>query len=460
MNLFMAFGITFFLLLISVYKGIFLGYALLAALFIFSLLAVKMGYKLKDIFAMILSGGRNSFIVIQIFILIGAVISLWMASGTVPAIVYYGLKFLRPDTFILSAFFISCIVSFLIGTSVGTSGTVGIALMLIAKSGGVNISAVAGAIIAGAYFGDRCSPMSSSANLVSFVTDTNIYENVKSMFKTCIVPLALSAVFYYIISGIFPLNSSANAISSEIVKSFNVGLIVLLPGVIIIAFSLFRINVKYSMICSLIAAAFLGIFFQQESVKDCMRYFFFGFTMDNQGPLYSIIKGGGVISMLKTCFVLFIASSLAGIIEKTEMLKVVEAITEKADSRFEIYRNVLIISIFTAAIGCCQAFTILLTDLLNAKAYNKNNIDKYSRAVDLENTSVLISALIPWNLSLLLPITVLGAGYDCMPFLFYIYILPLWNLLFLYLSQIVYNSCKVNIITRFFRRGLKWGAKY
>jgi len=112
MNLFMAFGITFLLLLISVYKGIFLGYALLAALFIFSLLAVKMGYKLKDIFAMILSGGRNSFIVIQIFILIGAVMSLWMASGTVPAIVYYGLKFLRPDTFIISAFFISCIVSF------------------------------------------------------------------------------------------------------------------------------------------------------------------------------------------------------------------------------------------------------------------------------------------------------------------------------------------------------------
>ena len=460
MNLFMAFGITFLLLVLSVYKGIFLGYALLAALAMFTLIAIKMGYKPKDIFTIIINGGKNSLIVIQIFVLIGAVIAMWMASGTVPAIVYYGLKFLRPDAFILSAFLISCFVSFLIGTSVGTSGTVGIAMMLIAKSGGVNISVVAGAIIAGAYFGDRCSPMSSSANLVAFVTDTNIYENVKNMLKTSVVPIILSIFFYIIVSRIFPLNSSGNAISGEIAKSFNVGIIVLLPGAIIIAFSLFRINVKYSIICSLIAAAFLGIFLQQESIKDCIRYFFFGYTMNNNGPLYSIVKGGGVISMLNTCFVLFIASSLAGLIEKTEMLKGVEAITEKADSRFKIYRNVLITSIFTAAIGCCQAFTILLTDVLNAKAYQRNSLDKYSRAIDLENTSVLISALIPWNLSLLLPMTVLGTDFSCIPFLFYIYILPLWNLLFLYTSRMVYNSIAVKSLTGLFRRGLRWGAKY
>ena len=92
----------------------------------------------------------------------------------------------------------------------------------------------------------------------------------------------------------------------------------------------------------------------------------------------------------------------------------------------------LITSIFTAAIGCCQAFTIILTDVLNVKAYNKNNIDNNSRALDLENTSVLISALIPWNLSLLLPMTILGANFSCMPYLIYIYIFPIWNLVFLW----------------------------
>jgi len=428
----MAFGITFLLLLLSVYKGIFLGYALVAGLILFSAIAIKKGYELKNILFMIIRGGKKSLIVIQVFVLIGAVISIWMASGTVPAIVYYGIKFLRPDTFILSAFVISTFVSFLIGTSVGTSGTVGIALILIAKSGGVDISAAAGAIIAGAYFGDRCSPMSSSANLVAYVTKTDIYENVKNMFKTCIVPIALSLIFYYIVSGIYPLRSSSNNISIEILKMFNVGLIVLVPALIVIIFSIFKINVKYSIVCSIIAAALIGMLVQHESIKDCISYIFFGYFMDSSSPLYSIIKGGGVIPMLKTCFILFIASALAGVIEETKMLNSIEIITEKADSRYEIYRNMLITSIFTAAIGCCQAFTIILTDVLNVKAYNKNNIDNNSRALDLENTSVLISALIPWNLSLLLPMTILGTNFSCMPYLIYIYILPIWNLAFLW----------------------------
>ena len=152
MDLVVAFIVTFVLLVISVYKGIFLGYPLMVALSLFFIMAIKRGYPWRNILNMVYQGGKKAFIVIQVFILIGAIISIWMASGTVPAIVYYGVRLIKPDAFILYAFLISCFVSFLIGTSVGTSGTVGVALMVIAKSGNVNIAATAGAIIAGAYF--------------------------------------------------------------------------------------------------------------------------------------------------------------------------------------------------------------------------------------------------------------------------------------------------------------------
>jgi NhaC family Na+:H+ antiporter len=452
-----AFAVTFFLLMLCMQQGVFIGYALAAGLLIFSALAVKRGNKLSEVLGSMMNGGRKSFVIIQIFMLIGIVIASWMEAGTVPAIVYYGLKFLKPETFILAAFIISAFVSFLIGSSVGTSGTIGIALILIARSGGVDTAAAAGAVIAGAYFGDRCSPMSSSANLVSAVTKTDIYINVKNMFRTCVIPLVIALVFYFIVSAIFPLNSQNNAIGAEIFSSFYVGLPVMLPALIIIIFSIFRVNVKYSMLFSITAAILLGLVFQDETLADSAGYMIFGYSMDSSDPLHAIMRGGGAVSMVKTSIILFIASALAGLIGDTKMLNTVEAVTEKANSRFEIFRNVLVTSLFTSAIGCCQAFTVMMTDVLNSKAYEKNDLDGYSRAVDLENTSVLVSALIPWNLSLLLPMTILGTDYSCLPYLAYIYIIPAWNLIYLWAK----DKWPYGIIKYIQNRGgLTWGAKF
>lgn len=457
MYLMMAFAVTFFLLMLCMQQGVFIGYALAAGLLIFSALAVKRGNRLSEVLGSMMNGGRKSFVVIQIFMLIGIVIASWMEAGTVPAIVYYGLKFLKPETFILAAFIISAFVSFLIGSSVGTSGTIGIALILIARSGGVDTAAAAGAVIAGAYFGDRCSPMSSSAKLVSAVTKTDIYINVKNMFRTCVIPLMITLVFYFIVSAVFPLKAQNNAIGAEIFSSYYVGLPVMLPALIIIIFSIFRVNVKYSMIFSITAAILLGLVFQGETLADSAGYMMFGYSMDSSDPLHAIIRGGGAVSMVKTSIILFIASALAGLIGDTKMLNTVEAVTEKANSRFEIFRNVLVTSLFTSAIGCCQAFTVMMTDVLNSKAYERNDLDGYSRAVDLENTSVLVSALIPWNLSLLLPMTILGTDYSCLPYLAYIYIIPAWNLIYLWAK----DKWPYGIIKYIQNRGgLTWGAKY
>lgn len=429
MELVIAFTTTFILLVISVYKSIFLAYPLMIGLLIFFAIGIKRGYGLKNILIMAYKGGKKSFIVIRILILIGAITAIWMASGTVPSIVYYGVKLVKPNLFILSAFLISCFVSFLIGTSLGTAGTVGISLIVVARSGGVSIAATAGAIIAGAYFGDRCSPMSSSASLVAAITETDIYDNIKNMFKTSAVPFVISVILYAIISFNFPLYNSANSISDEILKVFNVNAIVLLPAAIIIIFSLFKINVKVSMIVSIITAFILSIFMQHQTVLNCIRFMILGYSMDKTSPLCTIIKGGGIIAMLKTSLIVFITSAFAGIFDGTGMLNIIENITSRANSRYEVFRNAIITSLFTASVGCSQVFAVILTHMLNKKAYERNGIDNSSLAIDLENTAIMIAALIPWNVALLVPMMILGTGASCIPYLLYIYILPIVNLI-------------------------------
>lgn len=429
MAIIISFIFCFVLLILSVLNGIFVGYPLFIVLIIFSSLAVSKGYSVKSVIKMAYKGGKKSFIILEIFILIGAITSAWMASGTVPAIVYYGTKFLNPNIFILSAFLISSLVSYLIGTSFGTIGTVGIALMVMARGGGVNVSITAGAILSGAYFGDRSSPMSSSANLVAHITKTELYENIKNMFKTGMVPFVLSSILYLIFSFKFPLNVEVNSISLEIAKVFNINIITLIPALIILVFSFFKINVKKLMCFSIIAAALISITLQHASFINVIKYLIFGYTLHNTSSLNSIIKGGGIFSMVKISVVVFISSAFTGIFEETGMLSPIEKWTMRANTRPKLFLTTIVISIATSAFGCTQALAVILTHNLMKNAYIENKEDNKTLAVDIENTAIVIAPLIPWNIALFVPVVTLGVGYMAILFCFYLYLIPIVNLI-------------------------------
>lgn len=430
MAIVVAFIICFVLLIYSSIKGIFVGYSLSIGLLIFIILACKRNFRLVDVLKMAYNGGKKSFIVLQIFILIGAVTSTWMASGTVPAIVYYGIKLLNPNTFIISVFVICSVVSFLLGTSFGTVGTVGVAFMVMARGGDVNQSLVAGAILSGAYFGDRCSPMSSSANLVANITETNLYTNIKNMFKSSIMPLILTVFIYLIFSLMFPLNILQNNISSEIIKTFDISIITLVPAFIVLIFCIFKVNVKVSIAISIIAASIISIVVQQNSVIDIIRYIIMGYDLKTNSLLSEIIKGGGIVPMLKSAFIVFVSSAFTGIFEGTKMLESLDRITNKSDSRVGSFLTTIIISIITSAFGCTQTLALILTHMLVKKNYEKNGIDKEKLALDIENSAIVIAPLIPWNIALLVPLATLNAGESSILYAVYLYLIPLTNVLY------------------------------
>lgn len=436
MDIIIGMAITFSILIFSIFAGVFLGIPLMIGLLIFIYISWRKGFSINEILIMSYTGGKKAFVVLKILVLIGALTAIWMASGTVPGIVYHGIRFMNPNLFILYAFLICSMVSFLLGTSLGTASTVGIALIVLAKGGNVDTNIATGAIIAGAYFGDRCSPMSSSANLVANITGTHLYTNIRNMFKSSIFPFILSVILYALISIRQPLSFVGSSIDADILKIFNTSWIVLLPSIIIIVFSLLKVNVKLSMFLSIIAASIISYSVQHYSLVDITRYLFLGFHLEPENPLYNIIQGGGILSMWKPSVVILISCSLAGIFEGTNMLKTIEDLMLKSRTRSELFSYTIGLSILTAAFGCSQTIATVLTNQLMTKPYKEKGLDHYKLALDLENTGIVLSALIPWNLAALVPTTTMKvSSVGFIPYAFYLYLLPISSFIYFKLTD-------------------------
>lgn len=439
MDVILALILTAILFITSVFKHIDTLVPLVIVLFIFICLSVKKGVPLKITLLNAYNGSKKSIGVLQVFILIGAIVSIWMMSGTVPSIVYYGIKLISPNLFIISAFILTSIVSLLIGTSFGTSATIGISLMVMARAGGANLYIVAGAILSGALLGDRNSPMSSSANLIASITKTNIYDNMKNMVKTSIIPIVLTCIIYGVLSYIYPVNYTNSSIVGELNTYFNINIIVLLPALIIIVLSLFKVEVKISMILSIITASIIAFTIQHQSVIEILKTIFFGFELSHDNPLYAVIKGGGVLSMLKLSLIVFMSSALIGLFEGANMLSFTDEILNKVKTPTSAFLATIIASIVSSIVGCTQVLAVMLTHITMDKTYKRLNFNNNTLALDLENTAIVIAPLVPWNIAGLVPLTNLGVGYTSVFFAFYLVLVPLITLGTVYIKSKTLN---------------------
>jgi NhaC family Na+:H+ antiporter len=435
MDLLVALALSFGFLLFSAIKGYFVAYPLLLSLAIFTLALLRRGFTFNTLLKMGLAGSKKSFSVISILLLIGAVTAVWMAAGTVPAIVYYGIQLISPQYFILASFILSSIVSLLLGTSFGTVSTIGIALMIMAKGSGVNPHMIAGAIIAGAYFGDRCSPMSSSANLIAAITKTQLYTNIQNMWKTAMLPLVISMGLYGVLSLFNPVRLTDQTFTAEISRLFNVDWITLLPAAVILIFSILQIEVKLSMLMSILAAIALSLLLQHYSFLQILKFTVLGFHLTEDTPLNAILLGGGIISMVKVSIVVIISTAFVGIFAGTRTLDTIQVLLERFKSRSNCFLSTLLVGVGSAAFGCTQTIAILLTQELVEQKYKETTKGNYKLALDLENTVVVVSPLIPWNIAGLVPATILMTDLGFIPYAFYLYLIPLLNLIQIRLSQ-------------------------
>ena len=397
-------------------------YALIVGYIIFVTYGLIKGHDLKVLIKKSFEGVLTVKNILLVFILIGMITALWRASGTIAFIVYMGSKLISPSILILLTFLLCSILSFLIGTSLGTAATMGVICVSIGKAMGINPYYLGGAVLSGIYFGDRCSPMSTSALLITELTKTNLYTNIKLMLKTSIIPFVTTCLFYLFLglkSSTSPVGIDATNIFKE---NYNLNIVVIVPAILIIILSLFKVNVKKTMLVSIVISFIIAMFFQKESVTSLINYCVYGFHHSNE-KLNLMMKGGGILSMLNVGLIVAISSSYSGIFKETKMLVLMKKYLKEFSKKTSNYFVIFLSSIISGAIACNQSLGIILTYELCEELEDKQNM-----AIILENTIVLLAGLIPWNIAMAVPLKTVDIGLMSGLFAFYLYFLPLWNL--------------------------------
>ena len=360
--------------------------------------------------------------ILLVFILIGMITALWRASGTIAFIVYIGSKLISPSILIFLTFLFCAVLSVLIGTSLGTAATMGVICASIGKTMGVNPYYIGGAILSGIYFGDRCSPMSTSALLIAELTKTNLYTNIKLMIKTSIVPFIVTCLFYLFL-GFKSTVSNISVDVTEIFKqNYNLNIIVIIPAILIVILSILKINVKKTMLVSIVISFIIAMFIQRDSIVALINYCIFGYHHPNE-RLNLMMKGGGILSMVSVSLIVGISSSYSGIFKETKMLVSLKKYLKEFSKRTSNYFVIFISAIVSGAIACNQSLGTILTNELCGEL-----VEKQKMAIILENTVILLVGLIPWNIAMDVPLKAIDVGFLSGIYAFYLYSLPLWNL--------------------------------
>ena len=409
-------------LLICIWFNLSLLYALLFGFILFFLYGLMKNNTVKHMIYISFKGIKTVKNILIIFFLIGMLTAVWRASGTISFIIYYSTKFIIPQAFILITFLLCCILSILMGTAFGSAATIGVICMMIANAIDTNKILVGGAVLSGIYLGDRCSPMSTSALLISELTGTNIYKNIQLMIKTSIIPFILTCAVYLISGFLFESNSAPLEIRNLFADNFNLHWLTVLPAMLIIVLSIFKINVKITMILSIIIGSIICILIQKVEFTSLLKMFITGYHSSN-AELATMLNGGGIQSMLKVSAIVCLSSSYASIFEETGLLEGIKKYINALSNTITPFGGIAITSFLTSMVSCNQTLTIILTHQL----CNKVISNKYQMANALENTAVVVAPLIPWSIAGAVPLATISAPTSCILAACYLYILLIYN---------------------------------
>ena len=374
-----------------------------------SFIAYRVGLRWEDLEEGISKRLNTAMPAIFIILAVGIIVGSWMFSGTVPALIYYGLKFLNPSYFLVSAFIISAITSVATGTAWGSASTAGIALISISNQLGVAPGMAAGAIIAGAVFGDKMSPLSDTTNLAALVTRVNIFAHIKSMMWTTI-PASIIGLIVWFFAG---LHSGGNAnpkqiqmLLSELDKVYNINLIVWIPLIVIVICLLLRVSTVPSMLISSLSALLVGTFNNHFNMIDGFKATFDGFshTMVHQSHLsknvISLIEQGGMMSMTQIIVTIFCGYAFAGIVEKAGCLDVMlETVAKGVKSVGTLILITVVCCLMLVFAAGVASIVIIMVGVLMKEMFEKMDLSRSVLSRTLEDSSTMVLPLIPWGTS-------------------------------------------------------------
>lgn len=358
-----------------------------------------------------------------IILAVGIIVGTWMYSGTVPSLIYYGLEFLNPHYFLVSAFIISAITSVATGTAWGSASTAGISLMAIGTQLNIDSGMAAGAIIAGAVFGDKMSPLSDTTNLAALVTKVNIFSHIRAMIWTT-VPASIIGLIVWFFAGMrYQGNTNTSQMKrllSELAQIYNINFFVWIPIIVIVVCLLLKISTVPAMLASSLSAILVGTFNNHFNIVDGFKATFDGFKdtmlVHSSGlseKTTALVQQGGMMSMTEIIITIFTGYAFAGIVEKAGCLDVIlEKISKNINSVGQLILATIIGGIIMVLAAGVASVVIIMVGVLMMDMYNKMNLDRSNLSRTLEDSGTMLIPLIPWGTSGIYYTQQLGVAVD------------------------------------------------
>lgn len=377
-------------------------------------IAFRVGCTWDEILEEISQKIAKSMPAILILISVGMLVGTWKASGTIPLMIYYGVQIVSPEFLLVTAFFITAIVSIATGTSWGSVSTMGVALIGIATSLEVSLPATAGAVIAGSYFGDKLSPLSDTTNLAPLVAGADLYDHIKHMLWTTIPATIISIIVYSIAGRDYVATGSIVSENVEIMlrsleQMYDLNIIVLLPMVIVLVGSIMKIPTLPVMLVASFVAGILACLMQGISVADILKSTVSGFDIsminaenfDHTTATYEItrlINGGGMQGIMLTTLLVFCAFCFAGTMSCAKCLDVIlSKLLSMVSSTGGLIAST-VVSCLTMALTTGNSYlSILIPGDMFKDAYKKRGLEAKNLSRTLEDAGTVIVPLIPWS---------------------------------------------------------------
>jgi len=376
---------------------------ILSATVVAAAIAVSSGQKWTDLEEAMFDTIKMSLQAIVILAIVGMIIGTWILSGTVPTMIYYGLKMISPNIFLVATCLICCIVSLATGSSWTTAGTIGIALMGVGQGLGIPLPMVAGAIISGSYFGDKMSPLSDTTNLAPAMAGSNLFEHIKHMLYTTVPSLAIALILYGVLgikyAGKNLDTSNIDVILDAMSNNFNISPLLLIPPVLVILMVVMKIPAIPGLIGGTILGGLFAYLFQGSGMSAIIEAAHYGFVSET-GVDYvdELLTRGGLDSMMWTISLILIAMCFGGVMEKSGMLN---AITEKilslAKNTGSLVTATVFTCIFTNAVAGDQYLSIVIPGRMYKSIYEEKGLQPKNLSRVLEDSGTLTSPFIPWN---------------------------------------------------------------
>lgn len=403
--------------------------------------AAYLGYSFEELEGFAYEMAAKCISPAAIILAVGMMIAAFMAAGTVPAILVAGLHLITPKYFLVITFLMCCIMSTIMGTSWGTLGTVGIAMMGVGAGLGVNPAITAGAVIGGAWFGDKMSPMSDSTIMCSTITNTYIMDHIRAMMQTTI-PAALLCVILYLvigfnISGTTYDSSTVTGIIDGLQELFRINILPVLPVVIVVVLILMKKGTIVSLLSGTIVAGVIAVAYQGYSVADVGTFLYSGFTCESSNEIVnSLLQRGGVTSLISLVAVFVGGLGLGGILDKTGLLKpIFSYITEHFKSPRGIMTAAWIATLLCILVIADNNFAFVMVGTLFSGIFKDYQLKSRNLSRILEDVGTLGSALVPWNVGAQFAAGVLGvATLEYLPYAFLNWITPIISLIFILLQ--------------------------